>query len=135
MLWNIYKVWSQSVKWRYVHCSATYIIKWWCLKMSVAIWKWSIKANQKTFWTVIFYKTLNYASAISFIFTHLWFLLPSGTALPHFKRGASTNRKLSGISVLNAKETILKKMNVSIIVYFCLDTASVLILFKHTSYL
>ena len=34
-------------------------------------------------------------------------------------RGASINRKLSGISVLNPKVTILKKINVSFMVDFC----------------
>ena len=35
-------------------------------------------------------------------------------------RGALTYRKLSGISVMNAMGTILKKVNVSFIVNFCL---------------
>ena len=35
-------------------------------------------------------------------------------------RGALTNENLTGISVLNTKETILKKINISFIVHFCL---------------
>ena len=35
-------------------------------------------------------------------------------------RGASINRKLTGISVLKVKGSILKKINVSFIVHFCL---------------
>ena len=43
-------------------------------------------------------------------------------------KGASTNDKLGGISMLNSKETIMKKINVSFIVHIivnkilCLDT-------------
>ena len=35
-------------------------------------------------------------------------------------RGASTNGKLDGTIMLYAKTTILKKINISFIVYFCL---------------
>ena len=38
--------------------------------------------------------------------------------------GAFTNRKLNGISVLNAKGSILKKINISFIIHFCLDKYS-----------
>ena len=48
------------------------------------------------------------------------------TALYHFKsfRNASTNGKLIGISVLNTKVTILKKINILLIVYFCFSKYS-----------
>ena len=36
-------------------------------------------------------------------------------------KGTSTNGKLTGISVLNVKKTIPKKINVSFIVPFCLS--------------
>ena len=50
-------------------------------------------------------------------------------------RSASTNEKLAGKSVLGTKETILKKINVSYFVHFCLGKYnSDSILFKHTMY-
>ena len=39
-------------------------------------------------------------------------------------RGTSTNGKLTGIIVLNAKWNILKRINISFIVYFCLSKYS-----------
>ena len=36
----------------------------------------------------------------------------------------STNKKLAGIRMLNAKETVLKKINVLVIVHFSLDKYS-----------
>ena len=43
-------------------------------------------------------------------------------------RGTSTKGKLTGISVLNAKETILKKINLINCSFILVNTASVLIL-------
>ena len=39
-------------------------------------------------------------------------------------RGALSNKKLAGISLLNAKETILKKKNVSLTIHSCLGKYS-----------
>ena len=39
-------------------------------------------------------------------------------------RGASTNGKLTGISVLNAKLTVLKKINVLFTIHFCLSKSN-----------
>ena len=53
-------------------------------------------------------------------------------------RGASTNEKLSGISILNAKGTVLKGINDSLSVHFCQNkynsshhTLEMLVLFIH----
>ena len=51
------------------------------------------------------------------------------------KKFQKTNGKLTGISILNAKGTILKKINVSFIVHFCIDKYSFnLYKFEHTLY-
>ena len=48
-------------------------------------------------------------------------------------RGASTNGKLSGIRVLNAKKgTILKKINVSFIVHFWFGKYSLVTFWKYS---
>ena len=45
-----------------------------------------------------------------------------------------TNGKLTGISFLTVKETILKKINVSFIIHFLVNTASVFIFLERTFY-
>ena len=52
------------------------------------------------------------------------------TFAPYQKRsfnGAPTHGKLTGIIVLNARKTILKKINVSFIVHFCLSKYSLIL--------
>ena len=52
----------------------------------------------------------------------------NSAALHHIKNGfsgsPSANEKLNGIRVLDTKETTMKKINVSFIVYFCLGKDS-----------
>ena len=50
-------------------------------------------------------------------------------------KSASSNEKLTGVSVFNAKEPVLKKMNVLLFIYLLVNTASVSMLSERILYI